>query len=179
MDEPLTLTAFAQFCVLCSSGGFLNDVSWVDAAVLEQVRLITLVESEEHFMGLLHEYAALFDGEAADGNDGEADSTDLRRWDEYFGSPTALASASAASAASAAATNGAAPTAPPPMSTAPLLDLDVQPGSRGFFVQLESPTDTREREVLKIRRASAVEERQSLAAALKEAKRTQKTAVGE
>lgn len=72
--QPLTLSTFAQFCVLCSSGGILDNVALIDEAVLEQARLITLVESQERFEALLSSYAPTSSDE----------SVDPLRWDRYF-----------------------------------------------------------------------------------------------
>lgn len=49
----------ARWVALASPGGALDDLSLVDHEVLEQVRLITLVECEERFIALLAEYAAI------------------------------------------------------------------------------------------------------------------------
>lgn len=73
--QSLTLSVFAQFCVLCSPGGLLDDVALIDQGALEQARLITLVESQERFEALLSSYAPTSSDESR---------VDPSRWDRYF-----------------------------------------------------------------------------------------------
>ena len=158
----LTLAGFAQFCVLCSPGGLLDDLAWVDAAVLEQVRLITLVESQERFEALLREYAGLVTEDGA----AEAEMEPSSRWDRYFEVDKRVGSASPPGASPPAAASSAAPSGPAHVA----LDMRTQ----GFAQLQQSSVDDGddEVEVVVVRRASArIEEPQSLAAALKSARK--------
>ena len=145
----LTLAAFAQVCVLAADGGFLDDVSWVDDSVLEQVRLIRLVESEELFSALLHDYHGLFDDDRDSAAEGAAEQS---RWGRYF--EVGLATL--------------APAAGVASGTWPMVDLDLH--TQGF-AQVESPIQGNEVEMIQLLRPNAVgEAHQSLAAALKVAR---------